>query len=440
MSTRFVDLPKVDSSQFAHKSTHTHTQTHKQPSSTPDPSLANTTMHALLLPVALAALLVVAHAQSNACDVPRAPCPAFGSPLASDCFNYECSSEGQVKITLKVNANGQSCVSGYEFFCVEVPETDTPFCYCYSASSLSGINDLFTIGTCSSPLVFYVTDSSFSNTVTDADISACPYNFEYFPYDAKCKTCVYSVPLSCSCGTTVDDPLFTGFDGRTYDFTGSPGEWFNLITERDHQLSVAMVYADLGGPHAGYGTLMDAVGVAFRGHRLQVNVTRDGGLVAQLDGAELELAAGERVAWNECPHCGVSRVDANAVEVVTPLFRWRLSGVAPAMRDGELWKAHLDTAITLDLHTPPEALHGALGHSLYVPRGKYPADDYAFHGPGEQRDYRVSGPFGTDFAFNLFGGERSQVSRSMLAARVIPPENMRNGFAYGGSLSKAPIV
>ena len=162
------------------------------------------------------------------------------------------------------------------------------------------------------------------------------------------------------CGNGQGDPRLTGFDGRTFDFAGTPGDVFNVITEAKHQLNVAMVDAELHHKGAAprhlagaddsslndsalecAGTFMTAAGLIYDNHLIEARVGPEGGLTVSADGARVQ--GSEHLQWDAASL--TLNNNATILSLETPMFVWNITAVPPSVVRGEAWKSHIDLGV-----------------------------------------------------------------------------------------------
>ena len=148
----------------------------------------------------------------------------------------------------------------------------------------------------------------------------------------------------CATAGTAGDPLFTGFDGRVFDFTGSAGNVYNILTEKSHQLNAAFVDAEIPS-HQGSGTFIEGVSMMFKHHRLQTCVDASGHLDLMVD--QVDIAPGEVASWDGTGLTATLLPDSSSATFATPLLVWTVHGRAPSVVADELWKAHIDLQVSL---------------------------------------------------------------------------------------------
>ena len=154
--------------------------------------------------------------------------------------------------------------------------------------------------------------------------------------------------MSCCTG----DPLLTGFDGHTFDFPGKANQTFNIISEKEHQLNAAFIAANLKD-HFENGTLVGAVGMAYKDIRVEVSVADDGSLTVIANGVRMTPA------WTStfADQSATLSFDSfgYALTLTTPLFKWTMYGNGPEMvpvinctepcTDLEFVRSHIDIQV-----------------------------------------------------------------------------------------------
>ncbi len=65
------------------------------------------------------------------------------------------------------------------------------------------------------------------------------------------------------------DPMMTTFDGRTFEFIGEVGAYYNVISEKQHQVSMKL---KLGQMWDHNGTYMDGIGFKYQDHEVIIEL------------------------------------------------------------------------------------------------------------------------------------------------------------------------
>ena len=66
------------------------------------------------------------------------------------------------------------------------------------------------------------------------------------------------------------DPIFTGFAGRSFEFLGQPGHYYNVMSERNHQISTKLKVGIMWDHN---GTYMEGVGFHYRSHKVVIELS-----------------------------------------------------------------------------------------------------------------------------------------------------------------------
>ncbi|KAK9905758.1 hypothetical protein WJX75_005871 [Coccomyxa subellipsoidea] len=263
----------------------------------------------------------------------------------------------------------------------------------------------------------------------------------------------------------VGDPIFTGFAGRSFEFMGLPGHFYNVMSERNHQISAKLKVGVMWDHN---GTYMEGIGFHYRSHKVVIELSADS-ITVTLDGKPLTIAADQ----NELDHIVESAdVDAEltvnwqkhradlgeSVELQTELMRV-LVWVTPAgtMDEGGVEQpAYLNFDTTLLSAPLGNEMSGIVGetyerllagadkvtdpeHPLYIP------DDFLFHGKYEEEQYTMAGYFDDgSHALSLLGKKMISASRRLLSKMDFPLRTGSNAarrhLAEGISASSAASI
>ncbi|BDA47593.1 hypothetical protein COCOBI_10-4420 [Coccomyxa sp. Obi] len=171
---------------------------------------------------------------------------------------------------------------------------------------------------------------------------------------------------------TEDVPLLTSFDGHTFQFTGKPGSYYDLISADEHQVTMKL---QAGRALNHKGIFIEGLGVQYHQHKIVVNVNAHDVLAVFMDGQELQMREAETkqehflgteegsellLAWSlQYPELG------NAVELVTDLLRvviW-LTPAQTIDQDGVAQPAYLN--FDAQLLAPPHGdMQGIVGEGF----------------------------------------------------------------------------
>ncbi|EIE21380.1 hypothetical protein COCSUDRAFT_56599 [Coccomyxa subellipsoidea C-169] len=205
-----------------------------------------------------------------------------------------------------------------------------------------------------------------------------------------------------SSGSSAGDPIMTDFEGHTFEFMGEVGKFYDVISEKDHQMTMKL---KLGQMWDHNGTYMEGIGFRYQDHTVVIELASDDSMHVSLDGTQLEMAEDENeqehilglesgemmLLWQlHCPGMG------QAVEITTDLL-WIVIYFTPAgTRDegGVIQPAYINFDAAL-LEAPMHELKGVIGEGygrLASPtKPSLPRDDFKFH--GDERDYILDSYF-----------------------------------------------
>ncbi|CAL8471897.1 g11439 [Coccomyxa elongata] len=241
----------------------------------------------------------------------------------------------------------------------------------------------------------------------------------------------------------VGDPIFTGFAGRSFEFLGQPEHYYNVMSERNHQISTKLKVGVMWDHN---GTYMEGIGFHYRSHKvvIELSATNPDTITVTLDGKVLNIADNQ----NELDHI-VESADVNAeltinwqkhrtdlgetVELQTELMRVMV-WVTPAGtvdEGGVMQPSYLNFDTTLLAAPLNNEMSGIVGetyerllagadkvsdpaHPLYI------ADDFQFHGKYEEEQYMMAGYFDDgSHALSLLGKKMISASRRLLTATKV---------------------
>jgi hypothetical protein len=230
--------------------------------------------------------------------------------------------------------------------------------------------------------------------------------------------------------TVAGDPIMTGFDGQTFEFTGEVGGYYNLISEREHQVSMKLKLGEMWDHN---GTYMEGVGYKYREHLVVVELGWDDELEVYLDGKRLHMANGETeqehilalesgelmLLWQ------LHRPDmGNAVEITSDLLSITVYLTPAGTRDegGKLQPAYLNFDAQL-LGPPAPGMKGIIGegYERLVENAGQPATVTTAAFTGREEEYRMADYEDTKHIYNSFGvfnainPKRRLMERSALA-------------------------
>ncbi len=66
------------------------------------------------------------------------------------------------------------------------------------------------------------------------------------------------------------DPIFTGFAGRSFEFMGQPEHYYNVMSERNHQISTKLKVGVMWDHN---GTYMEGIGFHYRSHKVVIELS-----------------------------------------------------------------------------------------------------------------------------------------------------------------------
>ncbi|EIE23673.1 hypothetical protein COCSUDRAFT_41846 [Coccomyxa subellipsoidea C-169] len=195
-------------------------------------------------------------------------------------------------------------------------------------------------------------------------------------------------------------PVLTSFDGHTFQFPGRAGQYYDLISADEHQVTMKL-QAGQAWNHT--GTFIEGLGVQYHQHKIIVSVNAHDVLAVFMNGQELrmreEQTKQERMlavedgselllAWSlQYPELG------NAVEIVTDLLRI-VTWVTPAQtvdQDGVYQPAYLNFDAQL-LAPPHGEMQGVVGEGFArLISGRREEDHSQLH--GMVADYQMASYF-----------------------------------------------
>ncbi|EIE23708.1 hypothetical protein COCSUDRAFT_47405 [Coccomyxa subellipsoidea C-169] len=227
-------------------------------------------------------------------------------------------------------------------------------------------------------------------------------------------------------GGGTGDPIMTGFDGRVFEFLGVPEAFYNIISERHHQVSTKLKLGELWDHN---GTYMEGFGFQYRDHGVIMELDSQDELTVTVNGEQLIMTKGETelemipyveggelvIVWQKHRE-GLG----NTIEITTELLQV-IVWVTPAGtvdEGGKEQPAYLNFDVALLGPPAGSEMQGIVGETynrmlageaVKDPNNPlYLEDDYQFHGKGSEADYQVGGYFG-EHAYSLFGKDRKRV-------------------------------
>ncbi|BDA48425.1 hypothetical protein COCOBI_12-1040 [Coccomyxa sp. Obi] len=246
------------------------------------------------------------------------------------------------------------------------------------------------------------------------------------------------------------DPIMTSFDGRSFEFFGQVGAYYNVISEKQHQMSMKL---KLGQMWDHNGTYMEGVGFRYQDHKIIIELGADDNMHVYLDGKQLQMVAGE----NEQEHImglesgelmllwELNRPDAGqAVEITTDMLNVVvfLTPAGTLDEGGFIQPAYLNFDAAL-LGPPAHGLKGIIGEGyqkLADGRAAAEDDDFKFH--GEEEEFRMDGYFATSHVHNAFGvahaGGAANRVRRLIESRVAFPLRANGGRAFSAASLPVP--
>jgi len=213
----------------------------------------------------------------------------------------------------------------------------------------------------------------------------------------------YGNPLVAA-GSVSGDPHFTGLHGEKYDVTGKPNTWFNIISSPSFQYNAYFEAACADKP---WMTAISAIALKINTHTVFINTTGS----ALVDGKIIPIAP-----WNQATSFGADGSLAhpweNFFHIETPVvsLTFERHMIDPTIqKPGMVYYGqdclvgYFNTAFK-DVNTSVP-MHGLLGQTSHH-NHKSPVVTIGKEGEGEIegtfKDYIVSGPFASDFKYNLF--------------------------------------
>ncbi|KAK9908491.1 hypothetical protein WJX75_008624 [Coccomyxa subellipsoidea] len=242
-----------------------------------------------------------------------------------------------------------------------------------------------------------------------------------------------TVDASIALGSSAGDPVMSDFEGKTFEFMGEVGKFYDVISEKDHQMTMRL---KLGQMWDHNGTYMDGIGFRYQDHKVVVELGTDDNMHVYLDGKQLRMAADENeqehilglesgemmLLWQlHCPGMG------QAVEITTDLLSIVVYMTPAGTRDegGAIQPAYINFDAAL-LEAPAHELKGIIGEGysrLASPvKPSAPKNDFKFH--GDEADYMVDGYFPATThilpkfnarGFGAGGGNRRLIERAYVA-------------------------
>lgn len=234
-------------------------------------------------------------------------------------------------------------------------------------------------------------------------------------------------------GNGLGDPHFTGFDGSKYDFYGRSDAFFNMLSEKDHQINAAFTELfTTDGPHES-GNFFTAFGLKFKSHKIEVAVdAATAELIVMVDDVSISLTDEETSYSNSWFSEGSSvslykyREDfGHSFELNTPLINVVIWSVPPhtSTFDGTALSAYLNFKVNLNSMPAGGHMAGVLGETfdnLVTPHIGDGTDGGATILNTQTELYEVSSLFADDFSGNLFG-EATSSRRMRKLSEVTAP-------------------
>ncbi|BDA44598.1 hypothetical protein COCOBI_06-0740 [Coccomyxa sp. Obi] len=239
-------------------------------------------------------------------------------------------------------------------------------------------------------------------------------------------------------GSANGDPIMTSFDGRSFEFFGQVGAYYNVISEKQHQMSMKL---KLGQMWDHNGTYMEGVGFRYQDHKIIIELGADDNMHVYLDGKRLQMAVGE----NEQEH--IMGLESGELMLLWQLNRPDTGAaveITTGTRDegGVIQPAYLNFDAAL-LGPPAHGLKGIIGEgyeNLADGTAATEVDDFKFH--NDEEEFRMDGYFATSHAHNAFGvahagGAASRVRR-LIESHVAFPLRASAGGAFSATAIKVP--
>lgn len=222
------------------------------------------------------------------------------------------------------------------------------------------------------------------------------------------------------------DPILTGFDGRSFEFQGEVGKFYDILSERFHLVSTKLKLGEMWNHN---GTYMEGYGLQYRDHQVTIEITPEDELAVTMNGEQLIMTKGETelemvpyVEGGEMVFLWQLHREGlgNAVEITTDLLQvlvW-LTPAGTVDEGGKEQPAYLNFDVALLGPPAGNNMAGIVGETynrmlagdaVNDPSSHlFLADDFEFHGKGPETDYIVEGYFGVREA-SPFGKEHKRV-------------------------------
>lgn len=187
------------------------------------------------------------------------------------------------------------------------------------------------------------------------------------------------------------DPHFVGFNGEHYDFMGAPDKWFVILSDPELYINAKLVAL----PGNSWGTFFGKISIGYANNQVMVTRLQDRiGLVATCNGNRIG------------PGFGSLRIEGQDLVLETSRYIIRVSRVyyERDWDDSLNGVPHLDLLVELGSEwTKGIGTHGVLGQTATTPVVGIPTGGCQGEGiiEGVWTNYQVSGPWATDYTYNL---------------------------------------
>ncbi|CAL8469662.1 g9203 [Coccomyxa elongata] len=232
-------------------------------------------------------------------------------------------------------------------------------------------------------------------------------------------------------GSAKADPIVSSFDGRTFEFFGKVGGFYNVIQDADHQVSMRLKLGTVTD-HDG-GTYIDGIGFAYQSHRVIVELNSDDSVQVILDGEKLHMGDLENSQAHELTtSAGTFRLMwqlfrptlGNTVELTTDLLSLTIyrTDAGSLDKNGVPQPAFLNFDAKLN-HPPAHEMQGIVGEGYTRVLGaeKLPDDGVFYPATGASiASYEMPGYFDAHARGSglSFGGAAYAHSRILIQDRL----------------------
>ncbi|EIE21423.1 hypothetical protein COCSUDRAFT_43159 [Coccomyxa subellipsoidea C-169] len=147
-------------------------------------------------------------------------------------------------------------------------------------------------------------------------------------------------------GSATADPIVSSFDGRTFEFFGKVGRFYNVIQDAEHQVSMRLKLGTVSD-HEG-GTYIDGVGFGYQSHRVVIQLLSDDSVEVTLDGERLHFGENENSQAHELTTA------AGKLRLLWQLFRPKLGNTIELTTDLLRLTVYRTDAGSLDKNGEPQ--------------------------------------------------------------------------------------